>query len=104
MLSQDWIVKMDIGKINMQSPFSLAVIISFIMGVFGLVNFLSPSFAQIKENQIEIENQKVSISKLEKAQDKYHEHILNISNSLSEIEGRLKAMSEEKHSRLRQGR
>lgn len=82
--------------ITLNTTFSLAVLVALIGGVFGLYSFVSPTFAMVSTNNFELKSQEKRILRLEKAQEKYHEHILEISSKLSEIKGELKGISEDK--------
>ena len=93
---------MELSKIDMQSKFSLAVIVSLIMGAFGLFSFLAPKFTMISVNNTEIKSTNDRVEKIEEDQDKFNGYFLKISASLSEIKGHLKGLSEGRQQTIRE--
>ena len=91
---------MDVNKIaagiSTNSTVSLSLIGLAIAGGWGILMFVVPKVTMISTNNVEIKAQDERVTKLESAQDKYHEYFLKISAALSEIKGELKGMNKEK--------
>lgn len=79
------------ASINTNSTVGMGLIIAIICGIWGLYTFVSPTFAKVGTNNIMLNSHKERIERIEKSQDTYHEHIISISNDISEIKGAIKS-------------
>jgi hypothetical protein len=78
--------------INENTSMSLYAAGCLILGVVGFFTYLEPTQAQAELNKSKNETQDLQIQSLQTDQRIYNDHILNISNALSEIKGQVKAM------------
>ena len=89
------------AKISTNSSVGMGIIIAAIGGAFGLYSFVQPTFAKVSANAMLLDSQRERmermdttqrerLDRLEKSQDVYHEHIIKISEDLSEIRGERK--------------
>jgi hypothetical protein len=70
--------------------------------------FVSPKFNMISTNQLQIKSNKENVekvdNKIEKAKEKYNEHMIIITGALSDIKAQLKIMHEDRQQKLRSGK
>jgi hypothetical protein len=99
---------MDVGKINLSSGLAFGFVVPLIAGAWGIYMFVSPKFNMISTNQLQIKSNKENVekvdNKIEKAKEKYNEHMIIITGALSDIKAQLKIMHEDRNQKLRSGK
>lgn len=83
--------------IKPESSVSLIILAALAVAFFTLVTWVEPSFQQIEVNAAEIRSNSSDIHNIQSTQKDYLKHMIDVTNSLSRIEGRLDA------SRVQQG-
>lgn len=75
--------------IKSDTPVSLFVLGAVVMAVFALYTSFEPDFKQIEVNASEIRSNKEDLNELKITQKAIFKHMIEVTNSLSRIEGRL---------------
>lgn len=79
----------DTDMIKEDTPITLYVFAGALVGLFALYQVFEPQFKQIEVNKVQVDGNSEMIREMKHTHSKYNQHILNISNALSRIEGRL---------------
>ena len=77
--------------IKSDTPVSIFVLGAVVMGVFALYTTFEPDLKQIEVNASEIRSNRDDLNELKITQKAIFEHMIEVTNSLSRIEGRLDA-------------
>lgn len=75
--------------IKAETPVTLYVLAACLIGVFALYQVFEPQLQQIEVNKVQVSGNSEMLREMKQVHSKYNQHILEISNALSRIEGRL---------------
>ena len=81
-------------SLNTESTISLVVLASIVIALFAIYNAFEDDFKKIEVNASEIKTQRRDLLEIKLNQKEIHNSLIDVSKSLSRIEGQLDVMEQ----------